>query len=96
MTSIEEFIEVRKSIEALAGQIALCVEHKTVQDSKQRFDEATQKLEVLKTMVANDVQVVVANRLTRHLTGLGTKLETMAAKRVVKKSVAKKKVLKES
>jgi len=42
-------------------------------------------------MVANDTQVIVAERLSRQLTGFGTKVETMAAKMPVRKTAAKKK-----
>lgn len=91
MATVAEFIELRKSIETLAGQIIVFVEHKAVQDSRQHLDEANRQLETLKTMVSNDVQVVVAERLTRQLTGLGTKVETLAAKMPVRKTAAKKK-----
>jgi hypothetical protein len=91
MSSVEEFIEVRKSIETLAGQIILFVEHNSVQDSKQHIEEANRQLEVLKGMVANDVQVIVAGRLSRQLSGLGKKVESMAAKAPARKTAAKKK-----
>ncbi len=91
MASVAEFIELRKSIEALAGQIIVSVEHKALQDSKKCLEEANGKLEILKTMVCNDVQVTVADRLTRQLTTLGTKVEKMAAKMPVRKTAARKK-----
>ncbi len=91
MSSVAEFIELRESIEALAGQIVLSVKDKAVEDSKQRLDEANQKLEVLKTMVNTDVQVIVAERLTRQLTGLEAKIETLAAKKPVRKTATKRK-----
>jgi len=91
MASVAEFIEARESIEKLATQITLSVERKAVQDSRQHLDEANRQLEVLKTMVANDTQVIVAERLSRQLTGFGTKVETMAAKMPVRKTAAKKK-----
>jgi len=91
MSSVAEFIEVRKSIETLAAQIILFAEHKAIQDSRQHLDEANRQLEVLKTMVANDVQVIVAGRLSKQLTGLGAKVETMEAKTPVRKVAAKKK-----
>ncbi len=90
MTSVKEFIEVRKNIEALADEIALFVERRAMQDSRQHLVKANQQLEVLKTMVANDVQRLAAGRLSRKLAGLGTKLETMGAKISVKKSVIEK------
>jgi len=80
MSSIAEFIEIRKSIETLAIRIAFCIEQKAAQESKQHLDEANRQLEVLKPMVDNDVQVIVAGRLSRQLTGLGTKVEKMVAK----------------
>jgi len=91
MASVAEFIELRESIEALAGQIVLFVKDKAVEDSKQRLDEANRKLEMLKSMVANDVQVIVAERLSRQLTGLSEKIETMAAKKPARKTAARKK-----
>ena len=91
MSTVAEFIELRESIEALAGQIVLSVKDKAVQASQQRLEEANKQLEVLKSMVANDVQVIVAERLSRQLTGLTEKVETMAAKKPVRKTVAKKK-----
>jgi hypothetical protein len=85
MSTVAEFIETRKSIETLATHSTLCVQQKALQDSKQHLDEANQRLEVLKTMVANDVQVIVATRLSRQLTGLETKIEKMAGKRTAGK-----------
>ena len=97
MSNVAEFIEIRKSIEALTGKITLCIEQKAVQESKHHLDEANRKLEVLVPMVANDVQVIVAGRLTRQLADLRAKIERMAAKlparkRSVKKSPAVKKL----
>lgn len=91
MASVAEFIELRESIEALAGQIVLFVRDKAVQDSKQCLEEANQKLEVLKSMVVNDVQVIVADRLSRQLAGLSEKVEALAAKKPAKKAVTRKK-----
>jgi hypothetical protein len=90
MTSVAEFIELRESIETLAGQIVLSVKDKAVQDSKQRLDEANRKLEILKSMVETDVQVTVAERLSRQLTGLSAKIETMAARKPARRTTAKK------
>ncbi len=80
MSTIADFIEVRQSIEALAKQITLCVEKNELQDSPHHLHEAKRQLELLTTMVDNDVQVIVAGRLSRHLTGLGTKVDKMVAK----------------
>ena len=88
MSNVAEFIEVRKSIETLARQITLSVEQHTVQSSKQHLDEANRQLEKLKAMVDNDVQVIVAGRLERLLTGLGAKVETILAKSPAAKRVA--------
>jgi len=95
MTSVEEFIAARISIETLAGKIAQSVEDKVIRDSRENLEEANRQLEVLKTMVANDVQVIVAGRLSRQLADLGAKVGAMAAKTVVKKP-AEKKVLKKA
>jgi hypothetical protein len=94
MTSVEEFIEVRNSIETLAKQIIIYVGRNAVQDSLQRLDEANRQLETLKAMVANDVQVVVAGRLARQLAGLETEVQAKvakAAKAPAKKAAAAKK-----
>jgi hypothetical protein len=91
MTSIEQFVAARVSIETLAKQIAQFLEHHAVQTSKKHLDEANKQLEVLKTMVSNDVQIVVATRLTAELTSLGTKVDKMASKMPVRKTAAKKK-----
>jgi hypothetical protein len=92
MASVAEFIELRESIEALAGQITLSVKNKAVQDSKDRLEEANQKLEALKSMVASDVQVIVADRsLQAGSPGCRQKVETMAAKKPARKTAAKKK-----
>jgi len=81
MSSIAEFIKTREHIEALAVKIALLAERKAAPESKQRLDEANKHLDTLRTMVANDVQVTVVERLTRHLTGLGTKVDKIQAKK---------------
>jgi hypothetical protein len=92
MSTVAEFIEVRKSIETLATKIIMFAEHNAVLDSKQNLDEANRQLEVLKTMVDNDVQVIAASRLSRQLVGLGKKVETMTAKMpAAKKAAAKNK-----
>ena len=85
MSSVAEFIKSREHIEALATKISLLAERKAAPESKQRLDEANRHLETLKTMVANDVQVIVVDRLTRQLTGLGTKVDAMLAKMPAKK-----------
>ncbi len=91
MSSIAEFIEARESIEKLAAQITIFVERKAVNDSRKHLDEANRQLVILKTMVANDTQVIVDTRLSRQLAGLGTKVEKMEAKMPVRKTAAKKK-----
>lgn len=90
MTSVEEFIAARISIEVLAGKIAQSVEDKVIRDSRENLEEADRQLELLKTMVANDVQVIVAGRLSRQLADLGSKVGKMAARTSMKKSVEKK------
>jgi hypothetical protein len=90
MASVKEFIEARKSIETLADKITLFVEQKAKKDLRLHLNKANKQLEVLKAMVANDVQVLVASRLSRQLTGLGTKVEGMIPKTSVKKVVKKK------
>jgi len=90
MSNVAEFIEIRKSIEALAGKITLCIEQKAAQESKQHLDEASRQLEILLPMVTNDVQVIVAGRLTRQLAALRAKIERMAAKMPAKKRPARK------
>jgi hypothetical protein len=95
MSTVAEFIEVRKSIETLTAKITMFNEHNAVQDSKQHLDEANRQLVVLNAMVDNDVQVIAASRLSRQLIGLGAKVESMAAKMPVRKAAAKKKQEKE-
>jgi hypothetical protein len=92
MASVQEFIEARTSIETLIKQITLATGQKPTQESKRGLDEANRQLEILKTMVGNDVQVVVAGRLSRALTTVGTRIETMLAKMPTKrkKATAKK------
>ena len=91
MSNIAEFIETRKNIETLAAQIAMCIKQNEIQDSRQHLDEANRHLELLKTMVDNDVQVIVAGRLTRHLADLGNKIAKTGTKPlIVKKTVVKK------
>ncbi|MCX5854646.1 MAG: hypothetical protein NTZ24_08810 [Deltaproteobacteria bacterium] len=92
MSNVTEFIEIRRKIESLARQITLCIEKNIAQDSGQYLDEANRQLEVLKTMVANDVQVIAAGRLSRQLTGLGTKIKTMKVKSPTAKRTAVKKL----
>jgi hypothetical protein len=85
VSSVAEFIKTREHFEALAKRIALLVERKAAPESRQRLDEANQHLDTLRTMVANDVQVSVVARLTRHLAGLGTKVDAIAKKPSKKK-----------
>ncbi|MEN6318175.1 MAG: hypothetical protein ABFD82_05420 [Syntrophaceae bacterium] len=91
MSSIAEFIKARESIEELATQLTLLVGLKAVQDSRKHLDKANRQLEVLRTMVSNDTQVIVDSRLSAQLAGLRTKVEKMEAKMPVRKTVAKKK-----
>lgn len=91
MASITEFIKTRENIEDLAAQIAMFVERKAVQDSRKCLDKANRQLEVLKSMVSNDTQVIVDGRLSRQLAGLGAKIEQMEAKMPVRKTSVKKK-----
>jgi hypothetical protein len=86
MSNVAKFIEIRQHIESLAEQIAVSAELKTIPESSKRLDEATKLLAELTAMADNDVQEVVIERLTGQLAGLGTKVETLIArKRVVKK-----------
>lgn len=84
MSTVAEFIKTRERIEALATKIIVLTERKAAPESKQRLDEANKHLDTLRTMVANDVQVIVVERLTRQLTGLGTKVESLLAKKTTK------------
>jgi len=86
MSDVAKFIEIRQRIESLAEQIAVSAEPKTIPESSKRLDEATKLLAELAAMADNDIQEVVIERLTGQLAGLGTKVETLIArKRVVKK-----------
>lgn len=91
MTTIEEFIKARETIEKLAAQIIVFVERKAVKESRKYLDDANQRLEALRTMVANDVQVKVISRLTAQLDGLGVKIVRMETKAPAGRRVAKEK-----
>ena len=91
MTTIEEFIKAREAIEKLAAQIIVCIERKSVKESRKYLDDANQKLEVLRTMVANDIQIKVNSRLTAQLDGFGVKVARMEAKMPAGKRTTKKK-----
>jgi len=89
MTNVEEFIAARLSIEALAEKIARSVKDNAVHRSKEHLEEALGQLEKLKAMVSNDVQEIVAGRLSRQLAELQTKVSAKAAKAPAKKAPAK-------
>jgi precorrin-6B methylase 2 len=91
MTTIEEFIKAREAIETLAAKIIVLVENKSVRESRELLDDANQKLEILKTMVANAIQVNVIGRLTAQLEGQSVKIVRMESKMPARKRVAKKK-----
>ena len=88
MTTIEEFIKAREAIETLAAKIIVLVEHKSVRESRELLDDANQKLEILKTMVANAIQVNVIGRLTAQLEGQSVKIVRMESKMPARKRVA--------
>jgi uncharacterized Zn finger protein len=90
MTSIEEFIKMRESIENLAARIALSIEQKDVRESKTHLDTANRQLEVLKTMIANDTQEMVGRRLSAQLDGFGIRIEKMKVKMPVKRRTERK------
>jgi len=90
MTSIEEFIKTRESIEKLASQIALFIERKDVGESREHLDAANRQLETLKTMIANDTQEMVGRRLSAQLAGFGARVEKMKLKMPVKKKTVRK------
>jgi hypothetical protein len=90
MTSVEEFIATRVSIETLGGKIAQSVKDNAVQHSKQHLDEAIRQLETLRSMVCNDVQAIVEGRLSRLLAVLETKVNAKVAKLPAKKTGEKK------
>jgi hypothetical protein len=81
MATIEEFINIRKSIEALAAQISMCLGQDEAQRSREHLDHAKLKLKELAGMVSNDVQTTAVDRLTRQLQGLETKVEAMATRK---------------
>jgi hypothetical protein len=91
MTTIEEFIKAREAIETLAAKIIVLVENKSVRESRVLLDDANLKLETLKTMVANDIQVNVIGRLTAQLAGQSVKIVRMESKMPTGKRAAKKK-----
>jgi hypothetical protein len=81
MATIEEFINIRKSIEALVAQITLCLNQDEAQRSREHLDHANRQLKELAAMVSNDVQTSAVDRLTRQLQGLESKVEAMATRR---------------
>ena len=90
MTSIEEFIKARESIEKLASQIAVFIERKDVGESRKYLDIANHQLEGLKKMIANDTQEMVGRRLSAQLEGFGTRVEKMKLKMPVKRKTIRK------
>lgn len=91
MTSIEDFIKTRESIEKLTLQIAVFIERKAIKESRKHLDNANRQLETLKTMVSNPTQVLVDSRLSAQLALLGAKLEKLEAKTPARKKPPKKK-----
>lgn len=91
MSTIAEFVEMRKHIETLAAEIARSIKNNAKEDSVRNLDEAKRNLEVLKTMVANDVQVIVVSRLSAHLANLEAKIAGMkVGSRIRKRPVSRK------
>ncbi len=90
MTSIEEFIKARESIEKLAEQIALFIERKDIGESKKHLDAANHQLEGLKRMIANDTQDMVGRRLSAQLEGFGARIEKMKLKMPVRRKTVRK------
>lgn len=91
MATIAEFVEMRKHIETLAAEIARSIKNNTKEDSVRNLDEAKRNLEVLKTMVANDVQVTVVSRLSVHLANLEARIGAMkVGSRIRKRPVSEK------
>ncbi|MHB8109333.1 MAG: hypothetical protein ACYDHW_04780 [Syntrophorhabdaceae bacterium] len=91
MTSIEDFIKVRESIERLAVQIAIFVDRKAVKESRKYLDDADNQLATLRTMVANDTQIMVEDRLSALLGGFRVKIEKMEVKAPARKRSVKQK-----
>ena len=91
MTSIEDFIKARESIEKLVAQITLSIERKAIKDCRKYLDTANHQLETLKAMVSNDTQILVDSRLSAQLGLLGAKVEKLETKTPVRKRPVKKK-----
>lgn len=90
MTSIEEFIKTRESIEKLATQIALFIERKDIGESRKHLDAANLQLKTLKNMISNDTQDMVGRRLAAQLEGLRARIEKINLKTPVRRNTHKK------
>ena len=80
MSSIEEFISIRKTIETLITQITTGLKE-DMPRSREHLDNAKRQLKDLTAMVSNDVQTTAVDRLTRQLGTLETKMEAQAGKK---------------
>ena len=90
MTSIQEFIKTRESIEKLASQIVLFIEGKDIGESRQHLGIANHRLGRLKAMISNDTQDMACRRLSALLENLGAKIEKINPKTPIRRNMAKK------
>lgn len=81
MSTVEEFINIRKSIEALITEITTGLKEDPGPRSRERLDEANRQLTRLAAMISNDVQATAVGRLTGQLRSLESRIETTAAKK---------------
>jgi len=80
MSNVEEFINIRKTIEALITQITADLKQDGPR-SRERLADAGRRLKELTAMVSNDVQATAVDRLTRQLGSLDARIEGAAAKK---------------
>jgi len=80
MSNVEEFINIRKTIEALITQITADLKEDGPR-SRERLVDAGRHLKELTVMVSNDVQATAVDRLTRQLSTLEARVGAAAAKK---------------
>ena len=81
MSTVEEFISMRKSIETVIDQVTLSSKQGMTGSEREQLGRASAQLKELTAMVSNEVQATALDRLTRQLSSLEAKIEAAAAKK---------------
>jgi len=81
VNNVAEFIRIREQIESHAHDISKLLEGSTVAEPKVLLDQASGLLVQLTSMADNDIQVVAVGRLTRLLSSLRAKVDSMEKKK---------------